>query len=129
MLKNNNYFFQLSDVVFIMLIKVKMPTIVGILTFMSMVNFMLSPVEHEKFYRLGVASCSSAYLKLSYIYSTKVWHKNITVNRDSLELMVDRSYYVFIQNTSSMFLPGLVLNILSQNHFWAGCDEYLLLQD
>ena len=31
-----------------MLINVKMPTIVGILTFMSIINFMLSRVEHEK---------------------------------------------------------------------------------
>ena len=43
MLKNK-YFscFSNSDVVFIMLINVKMPTIVGILTFMSTINFMLS---------------------------------------------------------------------------------------
>ena len=34
--------FNLTNVVFIMLINVKMPTIVGILTFMSMINFMLS---------------------------------------------------------------------------------------
>ena len=34
-----------SDVVFIMLINVKMPTIVGILTFMSRINFMLSWVD------------------------------------------------------------------------------------
>ena len=33
---------SLSDVVFIMLINVKMPTIVGILTFMSRINFVLS---------------------------------------------------------------------------------------
>ena len=33
---------SLSDVVFIMLINVKMPTIVGILTFMSRINFELS---------------------------------------------------------------------------------------
>ena len=39
---------SLSDVVFIMLINVKMPTIVGILTFMSRINFVLSRVEHEK---------------------------------------------------------------------------------
>ena len=39
---------SLSDVVFIMLINVKMPTIVGILTFMSRINFLLSYVEHEK---------------------------------------------------------------------------------
>ena len=31
-----------------MLINVKMPTIVGILTFMSMINFIFSCVEHEK---------------------------------------------------------------------------------
>ena len=35
-----------------MLINVKMPTIVSILTFMSKINSMLSWVEHEKFYRL-----------------------------------------------------------------------------
>ena len=34
--------FKFSDVVIIMLINVTMPTIVGILTFMSMINFMLS---------------------------------------------------------------------------------------
>ena len=33
---------SLSDVVFIMLINVKMPTIFGILTFMSRINYMLS---------------------------------------------------------------------------------------
>ena len=33
---------SLSDVVFIMLINVKMPTIFGILTFMSRINFVLS---------------------------------------------------------------------------------------
>ena len=37
-----------SDAVFILLINVKMPIIVGILTFMSRINFMLSLVEHEK---------------------------------------------------------------------------------
>ena len=33
---------------FFMLMNVKMPTIVGILTFMSRKNFVLSLVEHEK---------------------------------------------------------------------------------
>ena len=33
---------SLTDVVFIMLINVKMPTIVGILTFMSKIKFVLS---------------------------------------------------------------------------------------
>ena len=39
---------SLSDVVFTMLINVKMPTIVGILKFVSRINFVLSWVEHEK---------------------------------------------------------------------------------
>ena len=33
---------SLSDVVFIMLINVKRPTVVGILTFMNRINFVLS---------------------------------------------------------------------------------------
>ena len=43
---------RLSDVVFIMLKNVKMPTIVGILTCMSRINFVLSWVEYKKFYNL-----------------------------------------------------------------------------
>ena len=40
---------SLSDVVCILLINVKMPTIVGILTFMSRINFVLGRrVEYEK---------------------------------------------------------------------------------
>ena len=39
---------SLSDVVFIMLINVKMPTTVGILTYMSRINFVLSLVGHDK---------------------------------------------------------------------------------
>ena len=46
-LKNIDFSFKLSDVVFIMLIDVKMPTIVGILTFLSMINSMLSWVDHK----------------------------------------------------------------------------------
>ena len=39
-LKNKTFFdSKLSDVVFILLINVKMPTIVGIFTFMSMIDF------------------------------------------------------------------------------------------
>ena len=40
---------SLSDAVFIMLINVKMPTIVGIFTFMSRINFVFSWVEHGNF--------------------------------------------------------------------------------
>ena len=57
MLKNIDFIaFRCSDVVIIMFINVKMPTIVGILTVMSMINFMLSSVEHDFFYNLGARS-------------------------------------------------------------------------
>ena len=77
---------SLSDVVFIMLINVKMPTFVGILTLMSRINFVLSRVEHGKnvitsgpdldqllFYR--VQNCEKlcpqgAYLVYSCLYVT-----------------------------------------------------------
>ena len=39
---------SLSDAVFIMLMNVKMPTIVGILTFTTGINFVLSWIEHGK---------------------------------------------------------------------------------
>ena len=46
---------RLSDVLFIMIISVKMPAIVGILTFMSKINFLLSLVELGKcFITLGL---------------------------------------------------------------------------
>ena len=40
---------SLSDVVYIMLINVKMPAIVGILRFMSRINFVLNCVEYGFF--------------------------------------------------------------------------------
>ena len=49
---------SLSDVVFIMLINVKMPTIVGILTYMIRIHFVLSCVENgKKLYKLKAWSC------------------------------------------------------------------------
>ena len=42
MLTNKDFSLKFSDVVFILLINVKMPTSVGILTFMSMINLILS---------------------------------------------------------------------------------------
>ena len=49
MLKIRNYLaFNFSDVVLIMLINIKRPIIVDILTFMSMIHLMLSRVEHDK---------------------------------------------------------------------------------
>ena len=56
-ISRNSAFFSGSDkprMLFFLLINVKMPTIVGILTFMSGKIFMLNSVEHEKsFITLG----------------------------------------------------------------------------
>ena len=43
---------SLSEVVFIMLINVKMPTIVGILAFMSRIDFVSAELSTKKFYNL-----------------------------------------------------------------------------
>ena len=52
---------------FFPLINVKMPTIVGILTFMSRKNFMLSRVEHEKtFINSGPGFQTTINCKTSY---------------------------------------------------------------
>ena len=48
MLKIKISCFKVSDVVFILLINVKIPKSVGILSFMSMINIRLSSVGHEK---------------------------------------------------------------------------------
>ena len=46
--KNKDYFaFKLSNVLFVMLILVKMPTVFAILTFISSWNFILDWVEHK----------------------------------------------------------------------------------
>ena len=48
-MKNKDFHaIKLADFVFILLINVKMPSIVWILTFISMINLMLSYVEHKK---------------------------------------------------------------------------------
>ena len=49
-----------------MLINVKMPTIVGILTFMSRINFVLSGVEYEKSFITSVPGYRGFMTSLSY---------------------------------------------------------------
>ena len=61
---------------FFMFINVKMPTIVGILTFMSRKNFMLNSVEHEKsFITSGPGSHVGEGVK---VYSASQWTKTNT---------------------------------------------------
>ena len=69
--------YKLSDVLFIKLINVKMLTIVDILTFISMINFMLRGVEHEKSFitsepGVGTLSITAAlFFCLCYCFTSK----------------------------------------------------------
>ena len=54
-----------------MLINVKMQTIVGLLTFMSLINLLLSGDEHEK---------SFITLGLGHLESQKKLHKHLKLN-------------------------------------------------
>ena len=71
---------RISDVVFIMLINDKMPTIVGILSFMSRINFALSSVEPGKsFITSGPGlTCDSRNLK------SQVFLRRISVDNSLL---------------------------------------------
>ena len=67
---------SLSGGVFFMLIYVKMPTIVGILTFVSRINFVLSCVKHGK----------------SFITSEPVWDlQGVVLRRNFLESVQKRT--------------------------------------
>ena len=71
---------SLSEVVFIMLINVKMPTIVGILTFQSRINFVLSRVEHGKsFITSGPDIYCDAHTLAQWIRISEIlaWVRNI----------------------------------------------------
>ena len=56
-----------SDLVTIILINVKMPTIVGILTFISTINSMLSDDEHEKGCITSELDLNSEFSKLEKV--------------------------------------------------------------
>ena len=58
---------KFSDVVFI-----KLPTIAGILTFMSIIDFMLSSAEHEKSF-ITQRPCCFAYGVLAFVYQLLVY--------------------------------------------------------
>ena len=52
---------------FVLLINVKMPTIVGILTFMSRINFMLGWAENERSFVTSGPSVHVSGTKMSYM--------------------------------------------------------------
>ena len=59
-----------SNVVYFMLINFKIPTIVGIFTFLSMIKFMLSCVAHDTYF-VTLEPGLSEPLLVAYVKSTK----------------------------------------------------------
>ena len=57
--------FKLFNVVFITLINVKIPTLVDILTFISMMNFMLIWVEHKNVLLPRGLACILPYVEMN----------------------------------------------------------------
>ena len=72
-----------SDVVFIMLINVKMPTIVGILTFKSRINLVLGWVEHGKSFITSFL-CLLLHIQMHSRLHFLSWNPNLTARVGSI---------------------------------------------
>ena len=71
---------------FIMLINVKMPTIVGILTFMSRINSMLTWVKYKKKFITSGRVILQPPSQFCWIYTISRW--NVTLPRETFNLSV-----------------------------------------
>ena len=100
---------SLSDVVFIMLINVKMPTFVGILTFMSRINFVLCWVEHGKsFITFGPVSALFSKQDISWLYIVKITKLfNVKYFRNPVIIMYFRTEW----KTKSGFIQARLCKI------------------
>ena len=65
--------FKLSDIIFILLINDEMPTIVGILTFTSIINFMLSSEFEKSFITMGPSTVASSNSTTSVKHLQKLY--------------------------------------------------------
>ena len=91
-----------------MLINVKMPTIVGILTFMSLINFVLSRVEHEK--------------KFITSRPGPVNFKSICINCTSIHKIFSISIYKKIYQKALLFSIGTGKQKQKLISSWHGCS-------
>ena len=138
--------FNHSGAVFIMLINVKMPTIVGILKFISMINFMLRWVKHEKFYNIGtcfqrcyrdntttISTLDLLYLYL-YILNCRTTSGTLTVESETraylwtiLNTIYKNTCFEFVKETSPWDVSfmhtkhmGWSKKKTDDNHFFGG---------
>ena len=62
-----------------------MLTINGILTFMSLINFMLSCVEHEKFYNLG--ACCLGGSKYKWLAKSQIFQFGLALLQENEKII------------------------------------------
>ena len=92
---------SLSDGVFILLKNVKMPTIVGILTFMSRINFVHSWVEYEKKVDNLRAGCNFQINLNNYInpfYSVKSEDPDKIMHGSRKVLIIYNDFYSYFSH-------------------------------
>ena len=78
-LKNKTFFdSKLSDVVLIMLINVKMPTIVGIFTFMSMIDFRIRFLNSVGMKVTFYGQVTSVHTSVRVIFELDIFHCSYT---------------------------------------------------
>ena len=126
---------------FFLLTNIKMPTIVGILMFISRKNFMLNWVEYEKsFITLGPVliwkNLSSTpepnhFLTISVIYPCKFEKNLLTVSRGNVPIMVKPMQILVPKLTSKGSAPKAVHMIWKKciqnndNSKWRGNDTVI----
>ena len=106
-----------------MLINFKMPTIVGILTFMGMINFMLSWVEHKKsFYYLGARCfCEEADFSLTPnldYFTPTLWFWLQLFHKSHLKSMIKLQTFLLECNFTPIF--KILVRTLEEVHIFSG---------
>ena len=126
---------SLSDVVFFMLINIKMPKNVGIVTFMSRLNFMLTWVEHRKSFitsgpglQISVHNQKSIFLFLNqniccgYSKELSRWEGSFEHPKHMLKLMGRKfftilcSFFVFTHDDLYSTAKVFILFFFSGHH-------------
>ena len=126
-----------SDVVFIMLINVKMPTIVCILTFMSRINCVLSWVEYERSFITSGPGLQFFLIHVQYIFLSISFELNLWISSypQALKFVLDGcskepSYCLFVcfccftSHVNSYDHCGTVSS-LNHTFSWAGLSKRL----
>ena len=90
-----------------------MPTIVGILTFMSRINFVLSWVEHKKFYILGTRPPQKFHRNQpSNVHTTRIGHVKLWYRMHRRAVMTYTSHDIHSRSLVTAFAIRVVVTCL-----------------